>query len=370
MIPPEAGCGILSPVCDVVGGVVGGAGGAAADAVLGSIGGAFVAAAEQIADIAFAALDATTSINLTAAWFTKNVAVLAAIALPIVVALFSLQVMGSVLRREPGGLGRALVGVGKATVGASLAISVTQLALLATDEICRYIAASAGTSIRGAAERFLVVSWLSGGTGPIMQMLLGLAIIVGSLLLWTVLLFRKAAVLLVAVFAPVAFAGSVWDQTQSWTRKWIEAMASLVLCKIVIVVVFVLGMSAFANDGTTSGGKSQSTAGSLSDVLVGMMLLSIAVFAPWLTWRFVHWSGIEAGTSLHGAVASSPIPGAVRSTAAQTRFMVQSAATSAALGGAGGPAGGAAKGAARAHRPSPSIQAGAGGASASGGDGR
>ena len=330
MIPQESVCGVLSPVCGVVGGVVGDAGGAAADAVLGGIGGAFVEAAKQVADIAFAALDSTSAINLTATWFTRNVAVLATVALPIVVGLFSLQVIGSVLRREPGGLGRALVGVGKATLGASLAIAITQLALLATDEICRYIAASAGTSVRGAAQRFLVVSWLSGGVGPILQMLLGLSIIVGSLLLWSVLLFRKAAVLLVAVFAPVAFAGSVWDQTQSWTRKWIEAMTSLVLCKIVIVVVFVLGLSAFANDGSTSTGKNQSTPGSLSDVLVGMLLLSIAVFAPWLTWRFVHWSGIEAGTSLHGAVASSPIPGAVRSTAAQTRFMVQSAATSAA----------------------------------------
>ncbi|MCU1493395.1 MAG: hypothetical protein JWO62_1159 [Acidimicrobiaceae bacterium] len=358
MLPQDTGCGILSPVCDVVGGIVGGAGSAAADAVLGSIGGAFVAAAQQVADIAFAALDATTSINLTAAWFTKNVGVLAAIALPIVVGLFSLQVIGSVLRREPGGLGRALVGVGKATIGASLAIATTQLALLATDEICRYIAASAGTSVRGAAQRFLVVSWLSGGAGPILQMLLGLAIIVGSLLLWAVLLFRKAAVLLVAVFAPVAFAGAVWDQTQSWTRKWIEAMTALVLCKIVIVVVFVLGLSAFANDGTTSTG-SQSTAGSLSDVLVGMMLLSIAVFAPWLTWRFVHWSGIEAGTSLHGAVASSPIPGAVRSTAAQTRFMVQSAATSAALGGASG---------SRAHRVPPVAHAAASGSRSSAGE--
>lgn len=335
MIPQEGVCGVLSTVCGVVGGVVGSAGGDAADAVLGGIGGAFIDAAKQVADIAFAALDATTDVNLTATWFTRNVAVLAAVALPVVVALFSLQVIGSVLRREPGGLGRALVGVAKATLGASLAIAVTQLALLATDEICRYIAASAGTSVRGAAQRFLVVSWLSGGVGPILQMLLGLAIIVGSLLLWSVLLFRKAAVLLVAVFAPVAFAGSVWDQTQSWARKWIEAMASLVLCKIVIVVVFVLGVSAFADDGSTSGGTSQSTTGSLSDVLVGMLLLSIAVFAPWLTWRFVHWSGIEAGTSLHGAVASSPIPGAVRSTATQTRFMVASAATSAATGGAG-----------------------------------
>ena len=335
MLPQESVCGVLSPVCGVVGGVVGGAGGAAADAVLAGIGGAFVVAAQQVAEVAFAALDATTDVNLTASWFTKNVAVLAAIAVPVVVGLFALQVIGSVLRREPGGLGRAVVGVGKATLGASLAIAITQLALVATDGVCRYIAASAGTSVHGAVQRFLVVSWLSGGVGPILQMLLGLAIIIGSLLLWSVLLFRKAAVLLVAVFAPVAFAGSVWDQTQTWMRKWIEVMTSLVLCKIVIVVVFVVGLSAFGGDGSTTSGSKQSTVGSLSDVLVGLLLLSIAVFAPWLTWRFVHWSGIEAGTSLHGAVASSPVPGAIRSSASQTRFMVQSAATSAMTGGAG-----------------------------------
>ena len=83
-------------------------------------------------------------------------------------------------------------------------------------------------------------------------MLLAGAIMIGSLLLWTVLLFRKAALLLVAVFAPVAFAGYGWDQTRMWARRWIEAVVALVFCKVVIVVVFVLGASAFGTDGTTS----------------------------------------------------------------------------------------------------------------------
>lgn len=336
MAIPVEGCGIFSPVCDLVGS----AGSSAADLVLGTIGGAFVAAATSVSQIALAALDSTTRIDLTASWFTRNVGVIAAITLPVVVGLFVLQVIGSVLRREPGGLGRAVFGVGKAMLGSALAIAVTQLALLATDQICAVIAASAGTTVKGAALRFLELSWLAGPVaGPVLQMMLGIAIIIGSLLLWAVLLFRKAAVLLVAVFAPVAFAGSVWDQTRGWSRRWIEAMAALVLCKVVIVVVFVLGLSAFATDGTTttaSGQGSQPAGTELSDLLVGLMLLSIAVFAPWLTWRFVHWSGMEAGTALHSTMAASPIPGAVRSTASQARYMAQSAATTALLGGAGG----------------------------------
>jgi hypothetical protein len=340
--PPESGCGILSPVCDLVGS----AGSSAADLVLDTIGAAFVSAAQAVSEIALEALDATTHIDLTATWFTKNVGVIAAVTLPVVVGLFVLQVIGSVLRREPGGLGRAVLGVGKAMLGSALALAITQLALLATDQICEVIAASAGTTVKGAALRFLKLTWLAGPTaGPILQMMLGVAIIIGSLLLWAVLLFRKAAVLLVAVFAPVAFAGSVWDQTRGWSRRWIEAMAALVLCKIVIVVVFVLGLSAFATDGTTQtpGGQVSQPAGtSLSDLLVGLMLLSIAVFAPWITWRFVSWSGMEAGTALHSTMAASPIPGAVRSTASQARFMAQSAATSALLGGAGAAGGGAA----------------------------
>ena len=332
--------GPLDPLCQVAGQVSGSVSTSAADLVFSALGGAFVSAAQAVSETAFAALEMTTRVDLTATWFTRNLAVMAAVTLPAVVALFVLQVISSVLRREPGGLGRAVVGVAKAILGSTLAIAVTHLGLLATDEICAFIAASAGTSVRGAAQRFFELTWLAGPqAGPVLQILLGIAVIIGSLLLWAVLLFRKAAVLLVAVFAPIAFAGAAWDQTRIWTRRWIEVMTALVFCKVVIVVVFVVGISAFGSDGTTStreGSGSQPAATSLSDLLVGLILLSIAVFAPWLTWRFVHWSGIEAGTAVGGAVAASPIPNAVRSSVSQARYMAQSAATTAMLGGAGG----------------------------------
>ena len=342
-IPADVCTGPLDPVCQVVGGVAGSVGGAASDAVLGGLGSAFVSAADQVSLVALAALDASTPVDLTAGWFQRNVAVIAAVTLPVVVGMFVLQVITSVLRREPGGLGRAVLGVGKAILGAAVAVAVTQTALTAADGICAFVAGSAGTTVTGAASRFLALTWLAGPqAGPVLQLVLGLAIIIGFLLMWAVLLFRKAALLLIVVFAPLAFAGSVWDHTRVWTRRWIEIVVALVFCKVVIVVVFVVGASAFSGVGpatstpTAATGATASDTGSLSDLLVGLLLLTIAVFAPWLTWRFVHWSGMEAAAVMHSAVAAGPVPSAVRASGSQARFMAQSAVTTMVLGGAGG----------------------------------
>ena len=68
--------GPLAPVCHAVDGVAGSVGGAASDAVLGGLGSAFVSAANQVSATALAALDSTTRIDLTAAWFRQNVAVI------------------------------------------------------------------------------------------------------------------------------------------------------------------------------------------------------------------------------------------------------------------------------------------------------
>lgn len=254
---------------------------AASDYVLGGLGKAFVASAAQVGEVSLRALDTSTSVDLGAQWFRDNVAVIAAIALPLVVGLFVIQVLTSVLRREPGGLARALVGTAKAVLGSVLALAVTQLALTAVDGICQYIAAAAGTTVSQAAARFFdFVPMMSYSPG--LQLLLGMALMVGFLLLWGVLLFRKAALILVAVFAPIAFAGSAWDQTRVWTRRWIEVVAALVFSKVVIVVTFVVGASAFSGSGPGGEETSRPAEGvaGLSDALVGVLLLAIAVWAP------------------------------------------------------------------------------------------
>jgi type IV secretion system protein TrbL len=354
--------GPLDPLCDAVGGVAGSVTQVGSGFVLDALGRAFVDAAESVTRTALAALDTGTQVDLGAAWFRANVAVIAAVTVPVVVGLLVAQVITSVLRREPGGLARAAVGLAKAFLGSALALAVTQAALIATDGVCEFIAASSGTSVHGAAERFLNLTWLAGPqAGPVLQMVLGIGIIIGCLALWAVLLFRKAALLLIAVFAPIAFAGAVWDNTRVWARRWSEIVAALVLCKVVIVVTFVLGASAFSGIGPTVPATGTNAAvpvafdlaaaqsAGLTDVLVGLILLAIACFAPWLTFRFVHWTGMEAASVMHSNVAANPASRAARATAGQARSAAQQALTSSVLAGAG--AGAGAGGAAARRRP-------------------
>lgn len=349
----DACLGPVAIACETAGSVQG----AASDYMLGGLGSAFLAGAEQVGQLSLAALDSSTSVDLGVGWFRSNVAVIAAIALPVVVGLFVVQVLTSVLRREPGGLLRGVLGVGKAMLGAALALGGTQLALTAVDGICEYIATAAGLTVTAAAAQFFEFSALAS-ISPALQILIGLALMLGFVLMWGVLLFRKAALVLVAVFAPIAFAGSAWDQTRVWTRRWIEIVAALVFSKIVIVVAFVVGASAFTGIGPTTPGEPASTTrasgvAGLSDALIGILLLAIAVWAPWLTWRFVHWSGMEAAGIMHANVAANPLSKVARSSANTTRYAAQQAVMTSVTGGVGAAARSAttAKAASGASRP-------------------
>ena len=277
-----------------------------------------------------------SAIDLSAAWFRSNLALMATITLPVLVGLFVAQVVSSVLRREPGGLARAVLGVAKATLGAALAIAGTQLALSVVDGLCHAIASASGTTVGAAGARFFRFAGLATATSPALQILLGTVLSVGFLLLWGVLLFRKAALVLVAVFAPVAFAGAAWDQTRVWTRRWLEVVAALVFSKLVIVVAFVVGASAFGGAGGTGAAGAPTAPGTeLSDALAGALLLAIAVFAPWLTWRFVHWSGMEAAGMMHATVAANPISRSAGAAARTTKVAATQAVISTVTSGAG-----------------------------------
>ena len=52
--------------------------------------------------------------DLTSSYVGRNVAVLTSVALVIIVGLFVVQVIAAALRREPGGLARAITGAGAA----------------------------------------------------------------------------------------------------------------------------------------------------------------------------------------------------------------------------------------------------------------
>ena len=77
---------------------------------------------------------------------------------------------------------------------------MTQTALIAVDGICEFFAASADMTVSAAVGRFFNFVQMGTAMAPSLQMVVGLILIVGLIALWGVMVFRKAALLLIVVF--------------------------------------------------------------------------------------------------------------------------------------------------------------------------
>jgi hypothetical protein len=229
--------------------------------------------------------------TVDAPWFRANIDTIAIICLPVLVAFFVLQVLTGVVRREPGHLVRAVVGVVIATGGLPIALALV-------DRLSRFVDATAahivGTQTADGFARLVDIgAVLSVGTGGGVVLIATLVTILSMLALYVVLLLRQVALLAVVVFVPLALLGWTWESTRGWLRRWAELTAALILSKLVMAVVFALGLSAIGG-----AGDSRSDAANLGNLLAGTVLVALAAFTPWVTFHFLHFTGNEAATSL------------------------------------------------------------------------
>ena len=337
----------VSPAC-VVSGAVGGVGAFAAGRILDSIGGAFASAAESVMNAVFDAISSTTTVDLTAQYVTRNAAALGSVGLVLIVGLFVVQVVGAAIRREPGGLARAVTGAGLATLGTAAAAAVVQALLIAVDGICDGIAGLAGTSIQGAARDLIDAALLTevatagtAGAGGALLIIFGLLFILGAALTLGTLLVRQALIVIAVVVAPLALAGGASRITSGWVVRWVQVTLALILSKLAIVIVFVVAIGMV---GEATG---------IGALLSGLILLLLASLAPWACFKILDFAGTHVAGEWHRATNGSTI-----AVANQGRVGVQSLLRSvtAVVGGAGGGAVGAAAGGAAASggaRPGP-----------------
>lgn len=329
----------LSPAC-VASGAVGGVGAFATGGILDSIGGAFASAAETVMNAVFDAVSTTTAVDLTAQYVTRNAAALGSVGLVLIVGLFVVQVVGAAIRREPGGLARAVTGAGLATLGTAAAAAVVQALLIAVDGICDGIAGLAGTSIQGAARDLIDAALLTevatagtGGAGGALLIIFGLLFILGAALTLGTLLVRQALIVIAVVVAPLALAGGASRITSGWVVRWVQVTLALILSKLAIVIVFVVAIGMV---GEATG---------IGALLSGLILLLLASLAPWACFKILDFAGTHVAGEWHRATNGSTI-----AVANQGRVGVQSVLRSvtAVVGGAGGGAAGAAAGGAAA----------------------
>lgn len=334
----------ISPAC-LASDAASGVGSFAAGGILDSIGGAFASAAESVMNAVFDAISTTTTVDLTAEYVTRNAAALGSVALVVIVGLFLVQVIAAAIRKEPGGLARAVSGAALATLGTAAAAAVVQALLIAVDGICDGIAGLAGTSIQDAARGLIDVALLTevatagaSGAGGALLIVFGLLFIVGAALTLGTLLVRQALIVIAVVVAPLALAGGTTRITSGWVVRWVQVTLALILSKLAIVIVLVVAV------GMVGG------ATGIGALLSGLILLLLASLAPWACFKVLDFAGTHVAGEWHRSTNGSTI-----AVANQGRMSVQSMMRSvtAVVGGASaGPAGAAAAGGAAASGPS------------------
>ena len=282
----------VNPVCRV-GQVLGGAAKSVGGDVFDSIAHSFANVATSMTSWLWHQLDNATSIDLTTASLKSDLIATGAIAALVTFALFLIQVIASTLRQEPGGLVRAVRGLGTAFIGAAFAVAATQLLLSAVDGLCNAVVRFAlGTDMSGMGTKLVAASALTNIVNAAGLLLISLVIIAAVVVVWVALMVRKMLIIVSAVFAPLAFSGAASDVSKSWVRRWIEFTVALIFSKLILVIIFMTGLSVLNG----AGGSSSSHGGNhgtqtMTNLAIGTLTLLLAGFAPWLAIKMVHFAG-------------------------------------------------------------------------------
>ena len=300
------GCSLTDPVGCLTS-LAGGAAGSIADSAFSDIAKDFADAAGSAVNWLWNQISGATAISLTGPAFGKDLAIVTTLAVVVATGLFVIQVIASVLRRDPSGLARALKGLLVAFVGSVAAIAITTLLLAAVDSLSAgFVAVATGDSVQQMGSAILSATAITAIANPAVALLLALVVLAAVIFVWGAMMIRKLLIIVAAVFAPLAFAGATSDISSSWVRKWMETMVALIVSKLILVIIFVIGLGVLTDGlGEVNGtGASASATQSITQTIIGALILLMAGFAPWLAIKLVHFGGEHFG-QIHGHAQSA-----------------------------------------------------------------
>ncbi|MEV8125456.1 ATP-binding protein [Streptomyces sp. NPDC085944] len=254
--------------------------------------------AAAAADLAAKAVDATTKVDLNAGWFRDNYEMLLPIGLVILVATFCAQLIRAAIKRDGQALTQAFTGTASGVIFAFAAIAVTTVAIEVVDALSAGLFKASNLSIETAVRRIVKVSQIPSlaGLGWLVAVFAGLGAAVGAFLYWCVMMVRKVGILVMVTLAIFAGAGGGWEAARRWRRGWIEATATLVVSKLLMTIIFVLGIAAMGKTEAKDG------LGALADVMAGIVIMVLVLLCPYATFKFVHWAAEGTdGESIHRA---------------------------------------------------------------------
>ncbi|MFF7290772.1 SCO6881 family protein [Streptomyces griseorubiginosus] len=288
--------------------------------------------AAAAADLAAEAVNTTTKVDLNATWFVANYKMLLPLGLVLLVATFCAQLVRAAVRRDGQALAQAFTGTMSGVLFAFCAISVTTVAVEVVDAVSDGLFKTAHLDIASAVRRIVKVNQIAGlsGLGWLVPVVAGLGAAVGAFLYWCVMMVRKVGILVMVTLAVFASAGGGWEVARRWRKGWIEATATLVISKLLMTVIFILGIAAMgkteAKDGTAA----------LADVMSGIVIMILVLLCPYAVFKFVHWAADGTdGESIHRAGGAG-----AQVAKAHAEKAARKAAAAAATAGTGGAAAG------------------------------
>ena len=254
--------------------------------------------AAAAANLAAGAVDTTTKVDLNAGWFRDNYEMLLPLGLVLLVATFCAQLVRAAIRRDGQALTQAFTGTMSGVLFAFCAIALTTVAVEVVDAVSDGLFKTANLDIEAAVRRIVKVSQIASlaGLGWLVPVVAGLGAAIGAFLYWCVMMVRKVGILVMVTLAVFASAGGGWEVARRWRKGWIEATATLVVSKLLMTVIFVIGIAAM--------GKTEAKDGiaALADVMSGIVIMILVLLCPYAVFKFVHWAADGTdGESIHRA---------------------------------------------------------------------
>jgi hypothetical protein len=241
------------------------------------------AAVEEVAHV----IGVTTTPQLTSTWFSVTYWRVAGLATILTVPFLFAAALQAVFRSDLSMLARAVFGyLPLALIGVGIATPITTLLLAATDEMCQIVS---GLAV-GGASHFLTQAAealvLSGGS-PFISLFVALIATGAALALALEMTVRAAAVYIVVLMLPMAFAALVWPARRVLAARLVELLVALILSKFVIVAVLSLAGAAYGPSGDDG----------VTRVLTAVSLLLLSTLAPWTMLRLLPFTELAASAA-------------------------------------------------------------------------
>jgi hypothetical protein len=320
-------------------------------------------AAGWLFEAVWTVFDTTTLVDVQAPEYVSVYNLLFGVAVFVMLIFFCLQLVTGLVKRDPTALGRAALGLAKSVLGSFVVITLTALLLEIVDQLSLGIIQAAGETTESMGDKItllaaalVTINIAAPGAGAIITIFFASLAMSAAAIVWLSLLVRKALLLVAIVLAPLAFSGSSWDASRGWIGKWAMFVIALIVSKLVLVVMFLVAI-------TQISAPIDADLASISDPIAGIVLMAMAAFAPYLTYKFIAFVGLDfyhaIGSEQDAKQAlNRPVPTPSNPQGGDPKKVLDSAGDSKGGNRGGGPA--------PASKPAASAGSGSAGAGASG----